>query len=278
MSDILFNCPECGHSLTVDSAGAGLNVPCPECKKQISIPIPPPSPPSNEEKDPSLVMDISPQKGLLPVISLVLGILGLWFMGLLAAIPAVICAHIARAQARENQSTNDQKLATLGLAVGYMAVLTVLIGPCGVAGHKWAGNDNEAAAPAPIITAEAYKQKLQVEFNSTYDGTFMPQAVFEWVHPLGTASRIVVHDVSLSWKNGQASNSVNDLLSWTARLTVYWSAILVTDGYTKLQITYDNEAERITALSILSTNGQTHDEVNQAAWGIGYLIGRMLTL
>ena len=92
-----------------------------------------------------------------------------------------------------------------------MAVLTVLIGPCGVAGHKWAGNDNEAAAPAPIITAEAYKQKLQVEFNSTYDGTFMPQAVFEWVHPLGTASRIVVHDVSLSWKNGQASNSVNDL-------------------------------------------------------------------
>ena len=41
MSDIQFNCPECGHSLAVDSAGAGMLVQCPECQKQITIPAAP---------------------------------------------------------------------------------------------------------------------------------------------------------------------------------------------------------------------------------------------
>lgn len=38
MSDINFNCPLCGHNLTVDENGAGLVVTCPECSKAIRIP------------------------------------------------------------------------------------------------------------------------------------------------------------------------------------------------------------------------------------------------
>ena len=38
--DIRFNCPECDNSLSVDEAGAGLVVPCPQCSKQIQIPFP----------------------------------------------------------------------------------------------------------------------------------------------------------------------------------------------------------------------------------------------
>lgn len=278
MSDIQFNCPECGHSLAVDSAGAGMLVLCPECQKQITIPAAPPPPPPSPGSNNMVprVVDAPSKKSRLPVIGLVLGILGLWFMGLWAAIPAVICAHIGKARVRKDQQGNGKGIATAGLVVGYMAVLTVFMGPCGIAGPKWDGGDSGVAARAPIITAEAYKQKLQSEFNSTDKGVYIPQAVFEWVHPVGTASRIVVHDVALSWKNGQASSSAEDLLSWTARLTVYWSAILVTDGYTKLQVTYDNEVGRITGVNILATNGQTHDQVNEAAWNFGTLIGEML--
>jgi len=38
MSDIEFTCPECGFNLVVDEAGAGLRVPCPECKQAITVP------------------------------------------------------------------------------------------------------------------------------------------------------------------------------------------------------------------------------------------------
>ena len=273
MSDIQFNCPECGHSLAVDSAGAGKLVLCPECQKQITIPASPPPSGSNMTR---IVLGKSNKMSYLPVIGLILGMLGLWLMGLWAAIPAVICAHIAKARARKDPTGNGKGIATAGLVVGYMAVLTIFIGPCGIVGPRWGGDESGLAARAPIITAEAYKQKLQSEFNSTDKGIFIPQAVFEWVNPVGAASRIVVHDVALSWKNGQASSSAEDLLSWTARLTVYWSAILVTDGYTKLQVTYDNEVGRITDVNILATNGQTHDQVNEAAWKFGTLIGEML--
>ena len=39
MSDIQFTCPRCGHNLIVDAAGAGLSVPCPDCRESIAIPV-----------------------------------------------------------------------------------------------------------------------------------------------------------------------------------------------------------------------------------------------
>ena len=38
MSDIQFECPKCGHSLIVDSQGAGMSVACPDCHEQITLP------------------------------------------------------------------------------------------------------------------------------------------------------------------------------------------------------------------------------------------------
>ena len=273
MSDIQFSCPECGHSLAVDSAGAGMLVPCPECQKEITIPAAPPPPPPSRIDIPPRVEGKPSKKNRLPVIGLVLGILGLWFMGFLVAIPAVICAHIAKARARKDPAETGRGIASAGLIVGYMAVATIFMGPCGLLGSKWGADESRATASAPIITEQAYAQVLQRDFNSTYNGRYVPQAIFEMVHPVGTASEIKVHDVSLTWKNGRASSNEDDILSWTCRLTVYWSAILVTDGFTKLLVTFDNESKRISDIQILATNGQTSEEIG---WNIGYLIGAAL--
>ena len=39
MTDISFNCPKCGGHLVVDQRGEGVSVPCPHCRKAISIPV-----------------------------------------------------------------------------------------------------------------------------------------------------------------------------------------------------------------------------------------------
>jgi hypothetical protein len=39
-TDILFNCPHCGHNLCIDCRGAGLMTNCTECNKELLIPIP----------------------------------------------------------------------------------------------------------------------------------------------------------------------------------------------------------------------------------------------
>jgi len=39
-TDILFNCPHCGHNLCIDCHGAGLLTNCTDCHKEIMVPIP----------------------------------------------------------------------------------------------------------------------------------------------------------------------------------------------------------------------------------------------
>lgn len=39
-TDIVFDCPHCGHNLVVDYRAAGLQVPCPSCGTIIQAPIP----------------------------------------------------------------------------------------------------------------------------------------------------------------------------------------------------------------------------------------------
>ncbi|MFH0907301.1 MAG: hypothetical protein V1929_00870 [bacterium] len=38
--DIVFNCPKCGKSLTIDARASGLMVPCPDCGTQVMVPTP----------------------------------------------------------------------------------------------------------------------------------------------------------------------------------------------------------------------------------------------
>ncbi len=40
LTDIIFNCPHCGHSLCIDCRGAGLLTNCTECSKEVMVPIP----------------------------------------------------------------------------------------------------------------------------------------------------------------------------------------------------------------------------------------------
>jgi hypothetical protein len=39
-TDILFECRECGKSLSIDCRGAGLNIRCPQCDTELEVPIP----------------------------------------------------------------------------------------------------------------------------------------------------------------------------------------------------------------------------------------------
>ena len=39
-TDIVFDCPHCGHNLCIDYRGAGLQITCSECGNEVLVPIP----------------------------------------------------------------------------------------------------------------------------------------------------------------------------------------------------------------------------------------------
>lgn len=45
--DILFDCPYCGKNMAIESAGAGLMVPCASCGRAVQVPIPDPGTPES---------------------------------------------------------------------------------------------------------------------------------------------------------------------------------------------------------------------------------------
>jgi DNA-directed RNA polymerase subunit RPC12/RpoP len=52
--DIVFDCPNCGQELAVDSSGAGSEIDCPSCGETITIPAGPKPPTENVPTSPSL--------------------------------------------------------------------------------------------------------------------------------------------------------------------------------------------------------------------------------
>ena len=84
---------------------------------------------------------------------------------------------------------------------------------------------------------------------------FLPQAILDGIHPGGTARSIKVHDLVVKWKKDRPTGSAEDIIEYTARLTIFWRSPTNPDGFTKLNITYDAEIARYTRGELLVTNG-----------------------
>ena len=63
--DIVFDCPLCGKSLSIDARGAGLMVACPECQREVQVPGLPPS-----ERAEQPATDEAPQEAATQIASL----------------------------------------------------------------------------------------------------------------------------------------------------------------------------------------------------------------
>ena len=84
---------------------------------------------------------------------------------------------------------------------------------------------------------------------------FLPQAILEGIHAGATARSIKVHDLVVKWKKDRPTGNFEDIIEYSARLTIFWRTPNNPDGFTKLAITYDAEIERYTRGELLVTNG-----------------------
>ena len=83
----------------------------------------PPTPITAPMATPSVSRDTTEP---LAIWSLVLGILGLFCCGHFAAIPAIICGHLALSKIDKNPGLQGHGLAVAGLVIGYFAALAWL--------------------------------------------------------------------------------------------------------------------------------------------------------
>lgn len=138
-----------------------------------------------------------------------------------------------------------------------------------VPGMPWWRNAGIGAVAAIVVLFLVFRpssgeSSLKAKFQSGMNAD--KQMLFEWVHPIGTAKSITVHDVTIN--NGPDGREA------MVRFTIYWSSPLQKDGFTKIRGVYDFEAGRWIRGEILGTNGTTNE---QMANGIAEFIGGFMS-
>lgn len=190
MATVRFNCPQCGQVLEADLLMAGQSVQCPKCQHIFNSPtaamavLSPPPP----------VKATTPG---LAIWSLVLGILSvvLCWIGMLAAIPAVVCGHVAHSRIRNSGGTlNGAGMALAGLILGYVAIgLAVLLIPMMTAiaipsFMKSRADSRRSACVNNLRLIDHAKQQLATQ-NTTMTDSYVPsmselQPYFKSVPPV----------------------------------------------------------------------------------------------
>jgi hypothetical protein len=131
-----------------------------------------------------------------------------------------------------------------------------------------------AAVPAkqsrtltPREIEEACATRIQTELQPALEKN--KQELFNAFHPIGTAKRLVLHDVAIGgWKHGNVSGRPQDILQFTTRFTIYWEGPITKDGFTKVAATWDCESQRWLPGKILATNGVTNSQAADAFIGV----------
>lgn len=96
------------------------------------------------------------------------------------------------------------------------------------------------------------------------------QAIFDAIHPVGTAQSVTVHDVHVNWRRGEPSEAPNEAESVTITFTLHWEGPLTRNGYTKFYAVYDFDVDDFIHQELVATNGITNEDIEYA---VGFALG-----
>ena len=115
MSEFNFSCPACGHNILCDTARIGTEIVCPACNATVVVP------PETAGLAQTGIAPTQKTSGL-AVASLVCSLASLIMC--IGWIPGIICGHIAKSRIRRDPSLKGNGLATAGLVIGYLFLMT----------------------------------------------------------------------------------------------------------------------------------------------------------
>ena len=128
MGEFKFSCPACHGNILCDTALAGKDIACPLCKATITVPDEAAgdvsTPADNPPVPPNQGAPVVPRTSGLAIASLVCSLLSL--LTCIGWLPGIICGHLAKSRIRRNPALKGKGLATAGLVIGYLILISEL--------------------------------------------------------------------------------------------------------------------------------------------------------
>jgi len=108
MSEFKFSCPACSQNISCDTASVGTQIACPNCNATITVP--------------KETAGTAQRTSGLAIASLVCSLSS--FVTCVGWLPGIICGHLAKSRLRRNPSLKGSGLATAGLVIGYLFLMS----------------------------------------------------------------------------------------------------------------------------------------------------------
>ena len=108
MSEFKFSCPACSQNISCDTASVGTQIACPNCNATITVP--------------KETAGTAQRTSGLAIASLVCSLSS--FITCVGWLPGIICGHLAKSRLRRNPSLKGSGLATAGLVIGYLFLMS----------------------------------------------------------------------------------------------------------------------------------------------------------
>ena len=108
MSEFIYSCPACGQNISCDTTHVGTQIACPACNATITVP--------------KETAGTAQRTSGLAIASFVCSLSS--FITCIGWLPGIICGHMARSRIRRNPSLKGSGLATAGLVIGYLFLMS----------------------------------------------------------------------------------------------------------------------------------------------------------
>ena len=131
MSNFKFNCPSCGQKILGDTGYIGSPIPCPTCRKPLTVPRPSSAAALVAPQSLAATIPLPAMQETRPepkklcrlavaslICSLVPGV---------GSIPGIICGHLATSRIRSIQPSRGTIMATVGLVIGYFFLAATVV-------------------------------------------------------------------------------------------------------------------------------------------------------
>jgi Domain of unknown function (DUF4190) len=127
MSNFKFNCPSCGQKILGDTGYIGSEIPCPTCRKTMTIPRPSAATAAPVAQSAAATIPLPAMQETRPEPKRLSRLAVASLICCPIPVIGIVCGHLASSRIRHDPSLKGSVMATVGLVISYFVLAAVIV-------------------------------------------------------------------------------------------------------------------------------------------------------
>jgi endogenous inhibitor of DNA gyrase (YacG/DUF329 family) len=127
MSNFKFNCPSCGQKILGDTSYVGSEIPCPTCRKTMTVPRPNAATAAPVAHSAAATIPLPAMQETRPEPKRLCRLAVASLICCPIPVVGIICGHLANSRIRHDPSLKGAVMSTVGLVISYFVLAAAIV-------------------------------------------------------------------------------------------------------------------------------------------------------